>query len=210
MTRHLSPQEFVDAADAVLPADRLSHLDRCVECRQELDALRRVMTDLGPARDVPDPSPLFWEHFTGRVRATADAEPARERPPWPGWQPLALGAVVVVAAVLFVFRPGVTNLPQVDRTVVNATPPPVHLPDTSPVPVVTSPGAAAGDPTDDTSPEATRSWGAVVEAGKAASVEQVHDVSPVGPSTALLIEDLSQRELREFARLLRAQMGGLQ
>lgn len=200
----------MDAAEALLPPDRLSHLDRCVECRQELDALRRVMTDLGPARDVPEPSPLFWEHFTGRVRATADAEPARERSRWLGWRPLAaLGAVVAVAAVLFVFRPGVTNLPRVDRTVVNATPPPVHLPDTSPVPVVTSPGAAAGDPTGDTSPEATRSWGRVVDAGKAASVEQVHDVSPAGPSTAVLIEDLSERELREFARLLRAQMGGL-
>jgi hypothetical protein len=63
---------------------------------------------------------------------------------------------------------------------------------------------------DETSQAARRSWNRVVSAGRAASPEDVLGIEPAGPGTAVLIEDLSARELQEFARLLRAQMGGLQ
>jgi hypothetical protein len=212
MTRHLSPHEFVDAAEGVLPPDRLTHVDRCGECRQELDSLRRVMTDLGPTGDVPEPSPLFWDHFAGRVRASADAEPASTPSRWYlGWQPLAvLSTVSAVATLLFVFRPGIVDLPQVDRTVVDATPPQVHPPETVPAPPVAA-GSQTGpaDAPDETSPEAARSWKRVVEAGRGVTVDQVHGVAPSEPGGAVLIEDLTPRELQEFARQLRAQMGGL-
>ena len=101
MTTHLSTQEFVDAVDRALPADRLAHLAGCAACQSEVEGLCAVLTDVDAAGDLPEPSPLFWDHFQMRVRAAALAEPA-------GWSWRAvfgsprtiLAAGVTVAAVV--------------------------------------------------------------------------------------------------------------
>jgi anti-sigma-K factor RskA len=104
MTMHLRSQEFVDALDGSLEADRLKHLDGCAACREELAALRAVLTDVEPAGAVPDPSPLFWTHFSERVRQATAAAPAARRAAWwrSAWRPLAgiAAAAAVVALVL--------------------------------------------------------------------------------------------------------------
>ena len=35
-----------------------------------------IVNRVSNALDVPEPSPLFWEHFPDRVRAAVQAEPA--------------------------------------------------------------------------------------------------------------------------------------
>ncbi len=76
MTTHLSNQEFVDAVDLVLASDRVAHLTVCAACRAEVEALRAVLADVSQGGDVPEPSPLFWDHFQSRVRAEVQSEAA--------------------------------------------------------------------------------------------------------------------------------------
>jgi hypothetical protein len=64
---HLSDREFVDLIEDVLPPARVTHVLDCAECRAEADAMRDLLARTSEA-DVPEPSPLFWEHFSSRVR----------------------------------------------------------------------------------------------------------------------------------------------
>ena len=51
--------------------------------------------------DVPEPSPLFWDHFSARVRQAVDAEGAPRRSFWT-WPRVVIPAVSVAVAVLAV------------------------------------------------------------------------------------------------------------
>ena len=97
--------ELVDLIDGVLSEQRAAHLGACARCRQQADELRAVMREAREV-DVPEPSPLFWDHLSARVREGVAAEPATGSPNWwPGWSPsrLALaftaGAVILLGAV---------------------------------------------------------------------------------------------------------------
>ena len=81
---HLTPDEFVDAADGTLETGRLRHVEQCERCRQRLETLVEAL-QMGAAGPVPEPSPLFWEHFSARVRNAIAAEPAPPQTWWPGW-----------------------------------------------------------------------------------------------------------------------------
>lgn len=74
MTTHLSAQEFVDAIEGGLTADRQRHLDVCAACQTEVETLRTIVVDLDSDVDLPEPSPLFWEHFQSRVHAAVREE----------------------------------------------------------------------------------------------------------------------------------------
>ena len=76
---HLTDLELIavieDAVDRDLPAAQRRHLDACVACRGRADDLRAAIAAAGDAT-VPEPSPLFWQHFSARVRQGIDgAEP---------------------------------------------------------------------------------------------------------------------------------------
>ncbi len=104
MTTHLSPEERIDAIDGTLPARRQSHVDTCANCQQDLATLRRMADELAarPAGDVPEPSPLFWDHFQTRVGAAVSA--VDTAPWWRGsshaWLALATAAAVLLAVWL--------------------------------------------------------------------------------------------------------------
>jgi len=83
----------------VLDSTSHAHLDSCTACRNEVDRLANTLSE---ARGVPipTPSPLFWDHFSQRVRTAIAEEPAAR--PWPLWlrwpvlAPLtALGLLVI-------------------------------------------------------------------------------------------------------------------
>ena len=99
MTTHLSPDELAAAADgtagrsaaahrdpSAATAHRdlsaaTAHLDRCPACRAAVSELSALLTAL-KSETVPEPSPLFWDHFSARVReATAQVTPPERR----GW-----------------------------------------------------------------------------------------------------------------------------
>lgn len=122
--RHLTEAQLLDAAEAIESRAELApgaddsadvHLRACAECRQQVDDLRRIVGAVQSV-DVPEPSPLFWEHLSARIRETVAAEPspvAEPRPWWPRWaaRPWAIefGVAAVVALLVAVGvwqRPG--------------------------------------------------------------------------------------------------------
>ena len=102
---HLNESEFIDLIEGQLPADRARHAETCAACRSQAESLGAV---LAAARrdDLPEPSPLFWDHLSARVTRAIAAEP----PPgwgWTGW--LAAGRMrLAIAAVALVLVAGVT------------------------------------------------------------------------------------------------------
>lgn len=89
--KHLSPDEFIDIAEGARADTALPHLATCAACRRQLVDLRASLSSLsgaqvGAGNDVPEPSPLFWDHFSARVREAVDAEGSpRRRHRWDRW-----------------------------------------------------------------------------------------------------------------------------
>ncbi|MDH4066381.1 MAG: hypothetical protein OEW19_18420 [Acidobacteriota bacterium] len=109
---HLSRDELVDAAEGTLPPVRGAHLASCEACRDEVAQLMHVLREAAEV-PVPEPSPLFWDHFSARVRdAVADeALPTSGRSVWLRWPTLApFGALalVLLALVASLLRPDVS------------------------------------------------------------------------------------------------------
>jgi anti-sigma factor RsiW len=103
MRSHLTPEEFIDAAES---RRVFAHLDACAECRRQVVQLREM---IAAAADVetPEPSPLFWDHFSDRVRAAVRTEEIAPRSWWRPVLPfpafpgrLALGAAAFIVVVL--------------------------------------------------------------------------------------------------------------
>jgi hypothetical protein len=131
---HLRESEFVDLLDHVLPAERARHVEECSACAEQIEALRSALGRVADV-DVPEPSPLFWEHFSSRVReGVKDATPA-DSAPWSGWihQPglkwALAGALVAVLAVVGVWRSGRVTLSPQPETVIVSEASPVDAPD---------------------------------------------------------------------------------
>ena len=97
---HFSADEFIDAVDGTLPQERRDHLRTCTRCRDELAQISAVLRDLDGV-GVPEPSPLFWDQFSARLRRSIDAEPARAARwfDWPVLAPVAGVAALVLALV---------------------------------------------------------------------------------------------------------------
>jgi hypothetical protein len=99
---HLRPDEYVDAIDETLAAERRTHLAACAECRAQV---AHLTTLLGEVREVsvPEPSPLFWGSLSERIRVAVANEgvPRREYRwfQWPVLAPLGALAIVVLALV---------------------------------------------------------------------------------------------------------------
>jgi hypothetical protein len=103
---HLRPDELVDLAESTRDDSEAPHLRSCELCRGKLAELRTTMS-IAAEVDVPEPSPLFWEHLSSRVRDAAAAEGVRTRFGWSfaargrAWSvPLALAAALVLAIVV--------------------------------------------------------------------------------------------------------------
>jgi hypothetical protein len=106
---HLSRAEFVDLIDSPvsLPADRARHVETCAQCRDEAEKLR-AMRALAAEDEMPEPSPLFWDHFSARVTEELRREPlpaprARWSPvPFATWA--AAGMVVLLLISTAIWR----------------------------------------------------------------------------------------------------------
>ena len=118
MTRHLSPDELVDLAEGTSSGSSTRHLESCEACRRQLADMRAMLSAAAEV-DVPEPSPLFWDHFSDRLRQAVAAEGAPRRASW--WEPwswprvvvplsAAAFAAIIIAAVLGT-RPGVPPAP---------------------------------------------------------------------------------------------------
>jgi hypothetical protein len=85
---HLAPEELIDLAEGGRAESTAPHLRSCEVCRQQIAALRAAMSAVVDAADapgaygrpgrnvadVPEPSPLFWDHLSRRVLEAVAAE----------------------------------------------------------------------------------------------------------------------------------------
>lgn len=187
---HLNDSEFVDLVEERLAADRRRHAAECEACRVQADVVRAALA-LARADAAPEPSPLFWEHFSARVSEAVGAQ----RRPWSAWGlwlrdgglqwAAAVAAVVLVAGLTW-------------RTVVKTDPSTVH----------TAPGLAAGASAaadeylaDDTAADA---WDAILLATDELEIDETETLGiRVRPGAAeRLAEELTPEERRELARLI--------
>jgi hypothetical protein len=105
---HLTADELLDAMDGLLAPERQSHLETCDQCRHEIAGLSSTLSETQSV-NVPEPSPLFWQHLSDRVRTSIDAEPlpAGGYSGWLRWQVLApLGVLGLVVMALVFAMPG--------------------------------------------------------------------------------------------------------
>jgi hypothetical protein len=185
MTRHLSPREFTDCMDGTLRVGRQAHIDACPTCRAKLADLQNLVHQAQQANDLPEPSPLFWEHFSRRVQAATEHEPiAPPRSFWtPGWRPL-VGVLTAVAAVAITVA--------------------LRLPHQAPPAATLDASVAPASVVDN---EATLSF----VAGVAATLpfEDVRQAAqPTPDATDALVEQLSAEQRAELARLVQERMRG--
>jgi quercetin dioxygenase-like cupin family protein len=82
-----------------LSADEISayeaHLSTCLECRREVEALRRVVDSfVSWPTDVLRPSESLWDRLSRRISEETGAEPVplpRQRPSKPDWKEVSEG-----------------------------------------------------------------------------------------------------------------------
>lgn len=183
---HLTSDELVDALDGVLETARKDHLDACRPCQRRLAGLAAVLRD---TRDVhvPEPSPLYWQHLSDRVRAAIDAEPLtagrwRNWLRWPVLAPIGALALIVMALIVAVPR----RQPPATAVVVN------NAPDTAPAPDVAADDnwVVVADLVGDLD------WDTAVSAGLT--------LAPDAADQAVL--ELTAAEQQELTRLLKAEL----
>jgi hypothetical protein len=110
MTTHLGPDDFTAALERTPEGPVAVHLAACAACRDELATLRAQWDELA-AVDVPEPSPLFWDHFSARVRAaTEHSGPVAT--PWPARLVWALGGAAAVIILVVGLRWSVWSQPE--------------------------------------------------------------------------------------------------
>jgi hypothetical protein len=187
---HLSSDQIVDLAEGTAPAGDQTHLDGCAQCRQQVAELRRVMA---LARDdrIPEPSPLFWDHFSERVRrAVADEPLPRRRFEWLtafSWRLAVPVALTLLLAVV------------VGRVVVDRGRP-------EPVQIASQPSSIFDTVV---SPEEEATWALLGDLTSALDVDRVVDEEIVVEAGAVerAVARLTSEEATELRRLLRAELG---
>jgi hypothetical protein len=191
--RHLTSEQLIDLAEGGRAASSTPHLQSCETCRNRLAELRATLSVVASV-DVPEPSPLFWDHFSARVHDAVEAERAAGTSVFSRWSwlrltPLWAGALAaVVLAIVIVTsggRPG------------------------QPVSAPAGPAASAADPLDDSSSlgddpslslmadlAADLDWDAASEAGLTTHVGVDNDA----------VTELTDGERRALNQLLKGEL----
>lgn len=192
---HLSRDRLLDAAEGRRVADIDLHLQACARCRVEVDQLAATLSRVRDV-DVPEPSPLFWEHLSARVHEAVALEPRETQRAAQRWRgvrkaaPASLAcvlAIVVLVAVVFdsrARRHRDAGLPFHAQSAIDADLPAQSF------------ELTAGD-----------GWELVVDAASAEPGADLWDVVGVGAgeepgAVDLAIAELSPDEYRELVKLL--------
>ena len=204
---HLSAEEFVDLTDGVLSAARARHLDDCRDCRERAESLRDA---LGEARaiEVPEPSPLFWDHLSRRVREAVarDADPGWRA--WSWWRSThawSLRAVVSVVAAVLAVVVGFWVLPPLAESPVTV----VDRLDTGDLRVDAAPAVRGHVADSDSDADNDAEWLLLLAMVDAVEWQDIDTDGLVLDRDALdgVVFLLSADERREIGRLLRAELG---
>jgi hypothetical protein len=185
---HLSVDERLAAIEDDGP-NRHPHLAVCERCRRAV-AEDRALLDIAGAADVPEPSPLFWDHFSRRVAAGVQERSGpgceRRRMSWRVLAPLAAAVTLLVLTVAIGSRPA--SPPRVPPAIAGA---------------LAIEGAVADQAADDDG-----GWTLLGEIAGDFDVETLGDSLghslPGGADSA--VWQLNEDERAELARLLQAEM----
>ncbi len=200
MKLHLSDSEFVDLVEDTLDPRRAAHVETCASCREQAATIRATLRDAA-SLSVPDPSPLFWEHFSARVRDEVAAEGVAGPSGWMWSGMRGLGTVAATAAVVIAVisaglliravGPGNMSSLSVDRS---AVVPPIPAPDQRPQATPDAKDAGV--------------WAVLTAAASSVELEDAHaagmHVHPAAIDSA--VQDLSTAELTELGRLLQSEI----
>jgi hypothetical protein len=96
--RHLDRPRLLALAEGTPDPDGAAHLVRCERCRDAVAGLRATLEALA-AGAVPEPSPLFWEQFSNRVRDAVAEQPAPVERRWPRLAVAAAVAATMIVAI---------------------------------------------------------------------------------------------------------------
>jgi len=198
---HLSPDQFVDLADGVLVESDVPHLGTCAACQEQLATLRAMMTEAANV-DAPEPSPLFWDQLSSRVR-DAVAEEASRRRSWREhllqpriWIPSLAAAFAVL--LLIALQPRESLVPAGPATI-PSTPLPIGERAGLPSLQRSAPLGTPDDPQLDL----------VADYGTTLSWDEMRDemaLSESGSSSDAVLDVLTVDEQRELQRLLADEM----
>jgi hypothetical protein len=108
--RHLTSEQLIDLAEGGRAASSTPHLQSCETCRNRLAELRATLS-VAASVDVPEPSPLFWDHFSARVHDAVEAERAAGASVFSRWSwlrltPLWAGALAAVVLAIVIVTSG--------------------------------------------------------------------------------------------------------
>jgi hypothetical protein len=101
MSAHVRHEDLMDVAEDVASPEARRHVEGCASCRARVETARAGW-DLARDADVPEPPPLYWQAFRGKVRGRVAAERSWRRAVW---MP-ALAAAALTAAAIGWLGPG--------------------------------------------------------------------------------------------------------
>lgn len=185
---HLSPSEFVDLLEGQLPDERARHASSCALCSSQVEELRDALRQSAGVLP-PEPSPLFWDHLSNRVREGI-SEPAGRRFDRLLLRPrlaFALAALVVLAAIGW----RVMDLQQTPER---------------PAGLTATNAAESMKPGSD--PAADRAWDAVRAAAENVAWEDAQEIGIAGPpgSAERAILNSSDSEQKQLISLLEEEL----
>jgi hypothetical protein len=193
--KHLSPSELVELVEGTLATARVGHLDACDRCRAAAAELENAVQRASAIDEgVPEPSPLFWDHLSARVRAAVAHEHVSRTAGWlASVRPLAPVAAAVVVLVL------------VSATMIMRRPA---------VPVSLQPGTDVahvepGMDVDSTiDPAHGEVWEVLTAAAADLELDEAHAAGMSVPPSAIdrAVQRLSADELNELGRLLQSEL----
>jgi len=192
--KHLSPSELVDAVDGAIDGNGASHVESCARCPAAIEELRGVAQRVAVEGEVPEPSPLFWDHLSARVHEGVSGERVAPVPWWlVSVRPFAPIAAAVVLLVL------------VSATIVIRREPP------SPgveVPRETARVEAGMDVDSTIDPANSEVWEVLTAAAADLELDDAHaagmSVQPAAIDRA--VQRMSAEELNELGRLLQSEL----
>ena len=216
---HLKPEELVDLAEGTRAESSAPHLNACADCRRQLGEMRAMMSEAA-AVDVPEPSPMFWNHFSARVSDAVASEPHRRawldvadwrRVLMPGWAIAVASIVVVVVLGSRLTAPGSRltapppNSSMVTAPPFSAAPPPSATLKGSPD--TTSDATSRTDVADAVTDDASLMLVASLTSAMDLDAASDAGLTPSGAAEHALAQ-MRDTELRELERLLKEEMVG--
>jgi hypothetical protein len=199
---HLNADELIDLAEGTRPEASAPHLAGCDGCREQLVELRAMMSAIASrSQAVPEPSPLFWDRLSERVRL----EVAAEHEPRVGWLDAAawrrlllpLSGAAIASLVIAVFISSRLLAPQA---------PPPSAAYAAPAPPIVAESASA-DRLGDAASGDDESLTLVASLAEHLDLDDADEAGLApGGSAEHAVTHLSDDDLRELRRVLKEEL----